>query len=262
MSLAASKRFATANVASGVLLDSRRALVHPGQGWLAVADLHYGYEVHRRRQGAHLPDWGMAQCEAALLDLVRHHLPRRLILVGDIMDGSGSAEQTAALLERLRAEVGELICIEGNHDRPALRKCWNFVKTHMETGFVFHHGHVDRFEEAASGTPKPPADSIFQYRDERPQTSPSPPASPPPAETVIHVTGHEHPAFHFSDGAGLRLKLPAMVQQRLTPAACHWILPAFSPWAAGGVYASANEHLATWVCGPGRVWQVAGTVAR
>lgn len=216
-------------MAPGVRLDSRRALFHETQGWLAVADLHYGYEVHRRRQGALLPDWGMPQCEEVLRGLLEDHQPRCLILVGDVMDGAGSAPQTAELLDRLEALVPEIVCIEGNHDRPALRKQRPFVKQHLEEGFVFHHGH---------------------------QTQPG--AMDAGEERCVHITGHEHPAWTLRDGAGLRLKLPALVRQQVGPGLEHWILPAFSPWAAGGEYSSPLPRLATWVCAPGRVWQVGG----
>ena len=54
-------RFATAKVGNGCLLDSRRALYHETQNWLAVADVHFGYELNRARQhGALPPQWGMA----------------------------------------------------------------------------------------------------------------------------------------------------------------------------------------------------------
>jgi metallophosphoesterase superfamily enzyme len=42
----------------------------------------------------------------------------------------------------------------------------------------------------------------------------------------IQIIGHHHPAGTVRDGAGLRLKFPAFVQQ----GNC-WIMPAFSPWA-------------------------------
>ncbi|MCA1963585.1 MAG: metallophosphoesterase, partial [Prosthecobacter sp.] len=146
-------------VAPGVLLDSRRALVHPAQGWLAVADLHFGYEQRRRREGALLPDWGMAQAEQALLSLLADHQPQRLILVGDVMDGAGTVRETLDLLERLRAQV-EVICVEGNHDRAALKTRAGFLSRWQEQGFLFEHGHQ--------------------------------PLSPQPGSILI--TGHEHPA--------------------------------------------------------------------
>lgn len=211
----------SAEIAPGIVLDSRRALVHRTQGWMAVADLHYGYERHRRRQGALLPDWGMAATAEALHALLADHAPQRLILAGDIMDGAGSAEETAAFLAELRCRV-ELVCLRGNHDRPALGRHLPMERTYSDAGFLFHHGH--ELVEAEPG--------------------------------LIHITGHEHPAVKLSDGAGLRLKLPALVCERLPCGGQRWVLPAFSPWAAGGELESAHERLATWVCAPGRVWRV------
>ncbi|MDZ4288189.1 MAG: metallophosphoesterase [Prosthecobacter sp.] len=210
-------------MAPHVLLDSRRALVHETQGWMAVADLHFGYEIQRRRHGALLPDWGMAACEATLLSLIHDHQPRRLILVGDIMDGSGSATETAALLDRLQTVVAEIVCILGNHDRTALKKAWTFVDAHHEEAYRFSHGHQWKHESTN--------------------------------DPLTHVIGHEHPAIDFYDGAGLNLKLPAFVQERINPHTQRWILPAFSPWAAGGPMKHTHERLATWVCAPGRVWR-------
>lgn len=210
-------------VDGGVLLDSRRALVHVEQGWMAVADLHYGYELRRRRAGALMPDWGMAQCEETLLALLVEHRPRRLILVGDVMDGSGSLTETLGLLERL-GRLTELVCIEGNHDSAGLRKAASMVADWLEPGFVFEHGH-------------------------RPLSP-----NPPPGVTI---TGHEHPALRIEDGAGLRLKLPAFVVEQRMDGSRRWILPAFSPWAAGGEFKveDAGSVLTVWACAPGRVWK-------
>ena len=223
--VAASKRFATAKVAPDVLLDSRRALMHTRQGWLAVADIHFGYESVRRQQGALLPDWGMPQCEETLRDLISHHRPKRLILVGDIMDGKSSAKETAALLDRLATLVAEIVCILGNHDKAALKKAWQFVETHREESFAFSHGHQWKATLQNLG------------------------------ETVTHIIGHEHPAVDFSDGAGLRLKLPALVQEQVNEQTQRWVLPAFSPWAAGGALKQTHKRLALWACAPTRVWR-------
>jgi metallophosphoesterase superfamily enzyme len=221
----APKRFATAKVAPDVLLDSRRALMHTRQGWLAVADIHFGYESVRRMQGALMPDWGMAQSEQTLRDLLAHHKPKRLILVGDIMDGKSSAKETAALLDRLATLVAEIVCILGNHDKAALKKVWQFVETHREESFAFSHGHQ------------------WQARIKTEE------------EAVTHIIGHEHPAVDLSDGAGLRLKLPALVQEQVDERTQRWILPAFSPWAAGGVPPRKHERIALWACAPTQVWR-------
>lgn len=235
--VASPKRFATAKVTSDILLDSRRALVHPGQGWLAVADIHYGYESVRRQQGALLPHWGMTQCEATLRDLVKDHRPRRLILVGDIMDAKSCAKDTAAMLDRIAPLVEQIVCILGNHDRAALKKAWSFVDTHQEDSFHFSHGHkwdTTTLNTAAAGA---------GTKNE---------AGTP----ITHITGHLHPSYLFSDGAGLRLKVPVLVQEQINPATQRWTLPAFSPWAAGTSVAHTRNHLALWACAPTRVWRV------
>ncbi len=198
---------------------------------MALSDLHYGYEIHRGGTGSLLPQWGMQQCRTTLLALIQDHQPRRLILVGDIMDGSGSVKETGIFLDSLRSHVAELILIEGNHDRSALRKGWQFLKHHREENFVFHHGHHGIT----------PPSMVDQLPDDGP--------------AVTLITGHEHPAISLSDGAGLRLKLPAFIQQNLQPGRDHWILPAFSPWAAGGRYSSPHAPLATWACAPARIWK-------
>lgn len=208
-----------ADVGKGVILDARGALIHAEQGWMAVADLHFGYETRRRRAGALLPDWGMPQSEQTLRTLLLDHCPRRLILVGDIMDGAGSVEETLALLHRLRVHV-EIVCVEGNHDRAGLRRGVEMTRSHPEEGFLFEHGHLP----------------LSEY------------------EGVI-ITGHEHPAINLRDGAGLRLRLPVLVQEQTAPATQRWIMPAFSPWAAGGEYRSEHPRLKTWACSPGRVWR-------
>ena len=226
VSLAVSTRFATANVTSDVLLDSRRALVHSTQRWMAVADIHFGYEVRRQKQGALLPDFGMSHIEETLAALVAEHLPRRLILVGDIMDGGASVEETARLLENLQPHVSEIICVLGNHDRPALRRRWPFVEVHREEGFVFSHGHHFSAVE-----------KVCTQAD------------------LVHITGHEHPAITLNDGAGLRLRLPALVKEKLAAPRERWILPAFSPWAAGGGYHCKGGPVEHWICAPGRIWR-------
>lgn len=214
-----------AEIGNGILLDSRRAVIHTQQRWMAIADIHFGFEVNRSKQGALLPDFGMDAIQHTLLALIEDYLPRRLILVGDIMDGSGSAEETVKLLEALQPNVAEIISISGNHDRSALRKNWPFVDAHREPGFLFSHGHhFNAVDEQASDT------------------------------DTIHITGHEHPTISLSDGAGLRLKLPALVREQIGESRERWLLPAFSPWAAGGAYKSPNI-IEQWICAPGRVWR-------
>lgn len=214
---------AQVNVAPGIVLDGRLALFHERQRWLAVADLHFGFELSHRAAGNLFPLWGMETLETRLLDLLGDYRPARLVLLGDLVHDRTGAAALAALIRRLQRDR-EVILIAGNHDREltslrqrrgeerpelALLESWE------SNGFYFHHGNC-----AA----------------ERPD--------------CIQIIGHHHPAGVLRDGAGLHLKLPALVQQQ----GC-WILPAFSPWAAGTVWPH-EEETRIWLCSPERVLRI------
>ncbi len=127
------------------------------------------------------------------------------------MPGPGAAVREAAgLIKRLEA-LCEPIVLAGNHDRhvDAAVPLLPFWQT---KGFIFHHGHC--------------ASDVGD---------------------AVQVIGHHHPAGTVRDGAGLRLKVPAFVQQERC-----WILPAFSPWAAGAPW-EADAQSQMWLCTPQRI---------
>jgi DNA ligase-associated metallophosphoesterase len=197
-------------VADEILLDGRLALFHQAERWLAVADLHFGYELSQRAAGALVPMWGMASITERLMALVADYQPSRLIILGDLVHDRTAVVEARELLERL-GKVCEPIVVAGNHDRQLrgqieLRDSWETERFH------FHHGHC-----AAE-----------------------------PSER-IQIIGHHHPAATISDGAGLRLKRPAFVQQ----SRC-WIMPAFSPWASGTRWTQDDESV-VWLCTPERI---------
>ncbi|PZR76103.1 MAG: hypothetical protein DLM73_03515 [Chthoniobacterales bacterium] len=66
-------------VADEVLLDGRLALFHQRERWLAVADLHFGYELSQRAAGRLVPMWGMASIAERLMRLVAECRPTRLL---------------------------------------------------------------------------------------------------------------------------------------------------------------------------------------
>src|SRR5205807_5323449 len=103
-------------VAPGVLLDGRLALFHQEQRWLAVADLHFGYELSQRVAGRLMPMWGMATIEERLRALVADYAPEHLIIVGDLVHDRAATDAARELIERLAA-VCEPIVLAGNHDR-------------------------------------------------------------------------------------------------------------------------------------------------
>jgi uncharacterized protein len=197
-------------VAPKILLDGRLALFHETQGWLAVADLHFGYELSQRAAGRLIPLWGMDSIEARLTELLDEYHPRYLIIVGDLVHDRTSTTAAMELLARLRRRC-EVVTVEGNHDRYAAKEI-QFTARWETAEFVFQH------DDCQIDNPG-----------------------------RIQIIGHHHPAATIRDGAGLRLKLPAFVQNER-----RWILPAFSPWA-GGVEWHSEGEARIWLCTPQRV---------
>lgn len=178
-----------------------------------VADLHFGYELSQRAAGRLMPLWGMASVEERLKELLVDYRPRYLVIVGDVVHDRTAAGEARKLIERLSL-VCQPIVLSGNHDRRIADEMG--LRDSWKTGgFHFHHGHC-----------------AAEVGDR------------------IQVIGHHHPTGTISDGAGLRLKLPAFVQE----GGC-WILPAFSPWAAGVAW-EPTERSRMWLCTPKRVLQL------
>ncbi len=215
--------FATAPVGHGCVLDTRRALWHQAGSWLVVSDVHHGFELNKvRKLGPIQPQWRMKSTERRLIDLIDSYKPHTLVINGDVMDGGGSVRETSRMLKRLRDCVAELVLVDGNHDRLALKQEHGFVPLHRIGEFVFHHGHKwGRL-----------------WRDIGPDAG------------SVHICGHEHPIVHISDGANINLRPPILVQDRMQSHAGveHWIVPAFSPWTGGTRYESGNKRLGTWAC--------------
>ena len=207
-----------AYIAENVLLDSRLALFHEEEKWLALADLHFGFELSQRMAGNLFPLWGMQSIEARLRQLLRDYQPSKLILVGDLVHDKSGTHEFFSLITRLR-EQSDVILIGGNHDIAINRQRsgteysgFDLVDSFATGQFEFHHGNCER------------------KRNGR-----------------IQIIGHFHPAAMLRDGAGLRLKFPAFVQE----ANC-WILPAFSPWAAGTEW-EEREPSRIWLCTSERI---------
>jgi DNA ligase-associated metallophosphoesterase len=200
-------------VADEILLDGRLALFHQRERWLAVADLHFGYELSQRAAGRLVPMWGMGSIAERLMQLIDEYEPLRLVILGDLVHDKAAALEAAELLRNLATRC-EPIVVAGNHDRQ-LRGQVQMVESWETERFYFHHGHC---------------------ATERPRQ--------------IQIIGHHHPAGVVTDGAGLRLKCPAFVQQ----SSC-WIMPAFSPWASGTRW-TGDEPGRMWLCTAERVLQL------
>jgi len=209
---------AQALIAESVLLDSRLALFHERENWLAVADLHFGYELSQRVVGRLVPLWGMESIETRLCQLLRDYDPTTLILLGDLVHDKTAADEFFSLVTRLRGQC-EVVLLAGNHDAQIKRQTSKLKHFNIDLRdsfttdrFEFHHGDCER------------------NQNDR-----------------IQIVGHFHPAATLHDGAGLRLRFPALVQE----SGC-WILPAFSPWAAGTEWIE-REQSHIWLCTPQRI---------
>jgi DNA ligase-associated metallophosphoesterase len=203
-----------AYIAESVLLDSRLALFHEQEKWLAIADLHFGYELSQRVAGRLVPFWGMESIETRLRQLLCDYHPATLILLGDLVHDKTGTREFFSLVTRLREQC-DVILIAGNHDAQIKRLRIDLRNSFITDRFEFHHGDCEREQNGR-----------------------------------IQIVGHFHPAATLHDGAGLRLKFPALVQE----SGC-WILPAFSPWAAGTEWIG-REQSQIWLCTPHRILSV------
>ncbi|MEO5960605.1 MAG: metallophosphoesterase, partial [Opitutaceae bacterium] len=182
-----------AEILPGIWLDSRLALWLAAERLLIVADLHWGYAASHRARGNLLPVWGDDEIERRLRSLLADYQPAEMLWLGDIVH---AAEGAARAEDFLRTAALPIVALAGNHDRR-----WGRARerTAIRGRFFFHHGDAAPFV--------------------------------PPGH--VEVVGHHHPAVVWGDGAGSRIKLPALVAgtQRL-------VLPAFSPWAGGAPWSA------------------------
>jgi uncharacterized protein len=220
---------AQALIAESVLLDSRLALFHERENWLAVADLHFGFELSQRAAGRLVPLWGMESIESRLRELLQDYRPATLILLGDLVHDKSAACEFFSLVTRLR-EHCDLVLLAGNHD--AQIKHQTSLRAEGSTSRRAKPRHFDVNLRDSFATDR----FEFHHGDcERKQND------------RIQIIGHFHPAAILHDGAGLRLKFPALVQE----SRC-WILPAFSPWALGTEWIEREESQ-IWLCTPQRI---------
>jgi len=195
----------------GIWLDARLAVWLADARILVVADLHWGYVASHRIHGNLLPAWGDADIARRLNSLINDYKPGEMIWLGDSLHTLVGPE---AANEFLKSCSVPITLVSGNHDAR-----WKPARNRLSVirgRYFFHHG--DRVLEVEPG--------------------------------LLEIVGHHHPAISWHDGAGTRLKLPALIEsaQRL-------VLPAFSPWAAGvswnlpaageTIYAIASKRIFT-----------------
>lgn len=202
----------TATLDNGLVLDARRAVFLPASRTLAVADLHLGYAWAKRTRGALLP---VVDDDSAdrLTELQRTYQPRRLVVLGDIVQEALALPALEKLLRDFYERLGsasELIFCLGNHDRHLERlvRDWQLPVTCQ------HQFAIDGHE--------------LLHGDQLPRLTEEVPFALEASPRVSRLIGHEHPAFTLGDGLASRAKCPAfLVADGLL------VLPAFSSWAAG-----------------------------
>ncbi len=214
-----------AQITDDIWLDGRLAIWHEPSQWLALSDVHYGYELSRKAVGGLWPDWGMAAIESRLFQMIKDYAPKQLILVGDIIDSTFVGSEGIRFLEQIIERTpGDVVFVEGNHDRGTIKAKFEWVPHFEADGFLFHHGH--------HATPSVGFD--------------------------VEVVGHHHPSLNLRDGAGTSLRMPSLVQESYEGRGARWVLPAFSPWAGGGRFRPAEECTAStqWACSTTRVFEL------
>jgi metallophosphoesterase superfamily enzyme len=179
-----------------IWLDARLALWLAAPRLLVIADLHWGYAASHRARGNLLPAWGDSDIAQRLNSLLTDYAPREMIWLGDSLHTLDGRESAEAFLAACAVPV---TIVAGNHDA--------------------------RWSRAA-GSAALRRDRFFLHHGDRPQRLPA---------NTLEIVGHHHPALSWRDGAGARLKLPALVAS-----ARRLVLPAFSPWAAGTPWPAAT----------------------
>jgi metallophosphoesterase superfamily enzyme len=199
-------------VRANVWLDSRLALWIQDIRLLVVADLHWGYAASHRVQGNLLPAWGDGEIAARLKALAMDYQPAEMIWLGDSLHTLHGSDAAEDFLHTARCDV---TVISGNHD--ARWKRANNRAFVSRGGYFLHHGDKDH------AVPR----------------------------EALEIVGHFHPAVSWHDGAGTRLKLPALVAgtRRL-------VLPAFSPWAGGVPWKSPAEGERLYAISTKRIFTV------
>src|SRR5436305_1660081 len=130
-------------IAESVLLDSRLALFHEQEKWLAIADLHFGFELSQRVAGRLVPFWGMESIEIRLSELLRDYRPATLILLGDLVHDKAAAREFFSLVTRLQEQC-DVVLIAGNHDVQIKRLSIDLRDFFITDRFEFHHGDCER----------------------------------------------------------------------------------------------------------------------
>jgi metallophosphoesterase superfamily enzyme len=195
-------------------LSAERSLYLESERTLIVADVHWGYAESHRRAGNLLPLWGDAALHRRLVRVLEHYRPVRMIWLGDSLHTPSAAPIAEAFLAGLAPGL-EVIVLAGNHDRRWPRA--HLIEYRLGN-LIFHHGDRAR----------------------------------PLEEGLTEIIGHIHPVMSLGDGAGLRLKVPVLVE-----GTSRLILPSFSDWSSGATWnASLTPGERVWIISAKKIWSI------
>lgn len=199
----------------GVILDARRAVYLEDEKTLAVADLHYGYAWTHRMRGQLMPLSAPEDTGARLEVLLAEYQPRVLAVLGDIVHGPLPTREVRLefqqMIERLEQRA-EVQLIAGNHDRTLSSEIGRPLPRENRAGshrLLHGDGHTE-----TNG-----AQFLVEAK----------------ASGGRLIIGHEHPAISISDRVTSSAKVPCFLAGESL-----LVLPAFSPWAAGGDFRSTG----------------------
>ncbi|MBD8573319.1 ligase-associated DNA damage response endonuclease PdeM [Pseudomonas syringae] len=200
-----------------------KAVYHPGERTLLIADAHFGKAAAYRRLGQPVPH-GTTQVNLERIDRLLSHYPaQRLIFLGDFLHAPQShAPATLAALAawRVRQAALDIVLIRGNHDTRAGDP----------------PGYLD-----IEVVDAPLLLGPFALQHE-----------PDPHPTHHVLAGHVHPVFTLHGRGRQSLRLPCFVLDEAVS-----LLPAFGEFT-GGYTIQAQPHRRLYVAGDGAVWALNG----
>lgn len=98
-------------------LTNQRAVYWSAHETLILSDLHLGKGAHFRRHGIAIPAEISEEDLNQLSMLIRHYLPKRIIIAGDFLHAGNNAEVSRFQIWRDRFSQTSFSLVKGNHDR-------------------------------------------------------------------------------------------------------------------------------------------------
>ncbi len=127
-----------------------------GERWLAIADVHLGFEFEYIKEGVYIPDQ-TERMAGRLLSLGKEY--DKLVIVGDLKHSIGMASWSAIrvrrFLDMIVSHFQEILLVQGNHDGgiSELLKSYKAIRIVGSKGFALgdvwiFHGHARPLRES------------------------------------------------------------------------------------------------------------------